>query len=218
MGDGGALTPSLEVGLRHDGGDAETGTGIEVGGGLSYTDPALGLTVDAKVRGLVAHEDADYAEWGASGSVRIDPGASGRGLSLTLAPTWGTAEGGAERLWSLHDTQDLVANDEIDARSRFDAEMGYGFSVFGDQGVATPHVGWSQSADTETLRLGHRLRLGSSEWNLGSEFSEDARVLRAGYAYRLGSVVDLSLEATRRDPVNDGAPEHGVMLRVGVRW
>ena len=74
MGDGGALTPSLEVGLRHDGGDAETGTGIEVGGGLSYTDPALGLTdpvlgltLDAKVRGLAAHEDADYAEWGASG-------------------------------------------------------------------------------------------------------------------------------------------------------
>ena len=218
VGDGGALTPSLEVGLRHDGGDAETGTGIEVGGGLSYTDPALGLTVDAKVRGLVAHEDADYAEWGASGSVRIDPGASGRGLSLTLAPTWGTAEGGAERLWSLHDTQDLVANDEIDARSRFDAEIGYGLSVFGDRGVATPHVGWSQSADTETLRLGHRLRLGSSEWNLGSEFSEDARVLRAGYGYRLGNVVDLSLEATRRDPVNDDAPEHGVMLRAGVRW
>ena len=58
VGDGGALTPSLEVGLRHDGGDAETGTGIEVGGGLSYADPALGLTVEAKARGLVAHEDA----------------------------------------------------------------------------------------------------------------------------------------------------------------
>ena len=134
VGEGGALTPSLEVGLRHDGGDAETGTGVEIGGGLSYTDPASGLTVDVKVRGLVAHEDADYAEWGASGSVRIDPDASGRGLSLTLAPAWGATTGGAERLWSAHDAQALVANDAFDAETRFDAELGYGFSVLGGRG------------------------------------------------------------------------------------
>ena len=176
--------------MRHDGGDAETGTGIEIGGGLSYTDPASGLTVDAKARGLVAHEDA---EWGAGG-------------------------GGAERLWSAYDAQDLVSNDEIDARSCFDAEIGYGFTVFGNRGVATPLAGWSRSADTETLRLGHLLRLGFSEWNLESEFGEDARVLRAGYGYRLGNVLDLNLEATRRDPVNDEAPEHGLMLRGEMRW
>ena len=79
VGDGGVLTPTLEAGLRHDGGDAETGTGIELGGGLAWTDPARGLTVEAKARTLIAHEDADYREWGASGSVRIEPGASGRG-------------------------------------------------------------------------------------------------------------------------------------------
>lgn len=28
---GGLLTPSLEVGLCHDGGDADTGSGVEVG-------------------------------------------------------------------------------------------------------------------------------------------------------------------------------------------
>ena len=59
MAGGQALTPSLEVGLRHDGGDAETGTGIELGAGVSYADPALGLTVEGKARGLLAHEDTD---------------------------------------------------------------------------------------------------------------------------------------------------------------
>ena len=100
---GGALTPSFEVGFRHDGGDAETGTGIEIGGGLSYTDPATGITVDAKARGLVAHEDTDYAEWGASGSVRIEPDAAGRGLLLSLTPAWGADSGGAEPcgLWRM---------------------------------------------------------------------------------------------------------------------
>ena len=86
VGDGGSLVPSLEVGFRHAGGDAEMGAGIEIGGGLSYTDPTSGLTAETRVRGLLAHEDSDYTEWGASGSVRLEPDASGRGLSFSLAP------------------------------------------------------------------------------------------------------------------------------------
>ena len=89
--DGRQLTPTLEVGVRHDWGDAETGFGLEVGGRMQYAHPALGLTIEAAVRGLLAHEDSDYEEWGASGTVRLAPGVSGRGLSLTLAPTWGAA-------------------------------------------------------------------------------------------------------------------------------
>ena len=34
-GSGAAITPSAEVGLRHDGGDAETGAGVEVGAGCA---------------------------------------------------------------------------------------------------------------------------------------------------------------------------------------
>ena len=63
-GEGARLTPSAEVGLRHDGGDAETGTGLEVGAGLSYVAGAL--TVEGQVRTLVAHEDSGYEEWGMS--------------------------------------------------------------------------------------------------------------------------------------------------------
>ena len=39
---GGALVPTLEMGLRRDGGDAETGTGIELGGGVELHRPRLG--------------------------------------------------------------------------------------------------------------------------------------------------------------------------------
>ena len=67
------LTPALELGLRHDGGDAETGTGVELGGRVSYTDAGSGLTVEANARKLIAHEDSGYEEWGAGGSVRLDP-------------------------------------------------------------------------------------------------------------------------------------------------
>ena len=216
---GGALTPSLEAGLRHDAGDAETGTGIEIGGGLSYTDPATGITVEGKARGLVAHEDTDYAEWGASGSVRIEPGASGRGLSLTLAPSWGADTGGAERLWSVEDARGLGTRDDaFEAESRLEAEVGYGISVFGGRGVATPHAGWSRAGESEALRLGQRLKLGTSEWRLESEFGEENRTFRAGYGYRAGGFLDLSVEASRREAANDDAPAHEVMLRVRMRW
>ena len=218
--DGAMLTPRFEVGLRHDGGDAETGTGVEVGGGVSYTDPASGLTVEAKARGLIAHEDEGYREWGASGSVRIDPGASGRGLSLTLSPTWGAAASGTERLWGLRDASGLGGRDGgFEPERRLDAEVGYGFSVLDGRAVATPYAGWSQAGERETLRLGQRLRLGQgTEWRLEGELGEDERIFRAGYGYRLGSGLTLTTEASRREPANDDAPEHALALRASMRW
>ena len=61
-GNGATFTPSAQVGLRHNGGDAETGTGVEVGGGLRYSAGAL--TIEGQVRTLVAHEASGYKEWG----------------------------------------------------------------------------------------------------------------------------------------------------------
>ena len=216
---GGALAPTFEAGLRHDGGDAETGAGIELGGGLRYTDPAARLTAEAKVRGLVAHQDADYSEWGASGSLRLEPHASGRGLSLTLAPFWGADSGGAERLWSAADARGLGrADDTSEPGSRLDAEVGYGFTVLGGRAVATPHAAWSRSKESETLRLGQRLKLGGSHWNLESEVAEDARTLRAGYGFRLGPSGDLGLEASRRDAADGNGDGYELMLRARLRW
>ena len=220
VGDGGRLVPTLEVGLRQDGGDAETGTGIELGGGLAWTDPATGLAVEAKVRGLVAHEDADYSEWGAGGSVRIAPGADGRGLTLTLAPAWGAAEGGAERLWSHGDARAFAPEGETEAGagSRIEAELGYGFAVLGGRAVATPWAGMTRSGADETLRLGQRLTMGASQWSLESAFGAAGRSYSAGYGYRVGPSLDLTLEASRREAANDNAPEHEIMLRAGMRW
>ena len=50
-----SLRPSVEVGLRRDRGDAETGAGMDVGGGLALTDTVTGLSLDPRVRRLVVH-------------------------------------------------------------------------------------------------------------------------------------------------------------------
>ena len=212
-----SFTPRGEIGVRHDMGDAEKGTGIEVGTGVKFA--GTGFSVEGAVRALVAHEESGYEEWGASGSVRIDPDGSGRGLSLTLTPTWGNASSAAGRLWSAGDAQGLGARDEtFEAESRLEAQVGYGFSVLDGRGVATPHVGWSRTGESETVRLGQRLKLGASQWSLESELGQDTRSFRAGYGYRLGSALDLNLEAARHEPAGDETPGHEVQLRVGLRW
>ena len=47
MGGGAVLTPSAELGVRHDVGDAETGTGVEVGGRVAWEYAEAGLSVEA---------------------------------------------------------------------------------------------------------------------------------------------------------------------------
>ena len=55
-----SLTPSVEVGLRRDGRAAGPGAGMDVGGGLAFSDTATGLSLDVRVRTLVVHQ-ADSA-------------------------------------------------------------------------------------------------------------------------------------------------------------
>ena len=158
MGDG-VLTPGLEVGLRHDGGDAETGTGVELGGRVSWADQGSGLSLEANVRALVAHEDSNYREWGASGAVRLAPGERGRGLSFSLAPTYGAPGSGIERLWSAQDAQGLApGGSDFEPESRLEGELGYGLPLLGDRFTGTPHVGFGFSdTGARDYRMGWRL-------------------------------------------------------------
>ena len=170
VGEGATFTPSAEVGLRHDGGDAETGTGVEVGAGLRYS--AGPLSIEGRVRTLVAHEDSGYEEWGASGAIRVSPGASGRGLTLSIAPAWGRTGSATEQLWSARDASALAADEEFEAASRLEMEAGYGLGLAGNRGVLTPYAGATLGdGGSRTMRSGVR-------WTLGSELAVTAEATR----------------------------------------
>ena len=192
--EGRSLTPTMEVGLRHDWGDAETGFGLELGGRVQYADPALGLTIDAAVRGLLAHEDDDYQEWGASGTVRINPGATGQGLSLTLAPAWGATASGVNGLWSRQTTAGLAPQGTRQTPAgRLNAEVGYGFTPFGT-GLLTPYAGTVLSEGAaRTYRVGGRLQL-TGGWATG---------------------LQVSLEGTSQEPAGQQPANQGLRLQVG---
>ncbi|MCY4548352.1 MAG: hypothetical protein OXC28_08280 [Defluviicoccus sp.] len=188
VGNGTTLRPSLEAGLRYDGGDAETGAGLELGGGLEFRDPARGVSVEASGRLLVMHSDSDYRDWSVSGSFRLDPEADGRGLFLSLQPSYDT--GGAERGGQLMPEQGFagIENDrKPSGKVRF--EMGYGLGAFGT-GVLTPHAGVEvDDAGTRRYGTGVRLRLGGN----------------------------LSLGVTSRHRF-EGGNDHALQLRGSARW
>ena len=194
MGNGATLRPSLELGLRHDGGDAETGTGVEIGAGVSYADPASGLSVEAKTRMLVAHADSDYREWGASAAVRLAPDERGRGLSLSLSPTLGAADSGADRLWGARDAGGLAPDGEFAASRGLNAELGYGLSGPQGFGILTPYTGLSLTGGAE-------------------------RTLKAGARWNASERATVALEATREEEGSEsGNAGHTLMLRAQLRF
>ena len=161
LASGGSLTPSFEVGLRHDGGAGATGTGLELRGGLRYVDPVLGLTVEGRGRVLAAYGEA-YEEWGASGLIRVDPGIDGLGLSLSLAPSYGQTASGVQRLWNqgLPQGAPQRPNATQAPTGRLAAEVGYGLAAFAGQGLVTPYSAVTLDGDTQQYRVGSRLELG----------------------------------------------------------
>ena len=190
LASGATLTPSIEIGMRFEGGDGETGNGVEAGGRLRYSDAASGLTLEGRIRTLLTHS-GDYEEWGVSGLARLDPGAAGRGLAISLQPAWGRTAGGVQSLWENRQIAGAAFADQADVR--VNAEIGYRLVAGRGLGMVTPYAG------------------------IGL-VGERARSWRAGARWQLSSDAKLSLEGTRHEATNDDGPEHGLMLRCALYW
>ena len=155
---GGVLAPKVEAGLRYDGGDAETGAGLEVGGGLAYDKARLTVQVDGRV--LLTHRDRDYEEWGYSLSFAYQPGEDGRGLRYQAGSQWGATQSGVQSLWSLQNAGGLANGARTADGQRYTAELGYGFGV---RRLWYPYVGTeSGGASSPALRFGLKLNAGSA--------------------------------------------------------
>ena len=137
------LTPQLELGVRLDGGDADTGIGTDLGGAASFANTRLGLEVVARGHWLVAHQARNFKERGASLTVRLDPGSDRKGWGLSVAPLWGNPGGGANALW--RNEQMLGARHHGDRSealrwqpNRAQADLSYGLSTRGGRGRLIP--------------------------------------------------------------------------------
>ena len=109
LGAGEILVSTAEMGLRRDGGDADVGTGVDVGAGSRYVNEAYGLSAEGTIRWLMVHHATGFSEWGVGASVLYEPGGAERGLSVRLGSSWGMSTGSAVDLWAPHAAAKMAA-------------------------------------------------------------------------------------------------------------
>ncbi|MDE0335736.1 MAG: fibronectin type III domain-containing protein [Defluviicoccus sp.] len=205
LGGGEALIPSAEIGARHDGGDAETGFGVDLGGGLAWTAPGRGLRIELRGRGLLAHEERGFRERGFSGSLAWDPAPSSEsGPKATVAQTvGGPASGGADTLLARGTLAGLGASPGADGGGdlgtrRLEAKFGYGFATRGGRFASVPEIGLGLSDSGRDFSLG---------WRLVPDGAGGPGTFQ------------LSAEARRHETDGgDRPPEHSIGLRLSARW
>ena len=174
------VRPFVQASGRFDGGDGQTGGGLEVAGGLRYA-AAAGLALEALGRALTLHSAAGYREYGAQVTLRYAPAPDGQGLTLALSPQWGAdaQSRGAEALWG----GPAVAPGRPGWRrpapqAALDGEVGYG--------IPLPRLG-----GLLRLRSGFRLRAGR-----GAADARDLEVAAAREQFQ--AVSDYRVEARLR--------------------
>ena len=142
---GAMLTPSLELGLRHDGGDAETGFGLDLGGGIVLSHPERGLQAELRGRGLLSHAAEGFRDRGFSGSLSWQQQPDSElGAALSHVTLQGLAD------------NDSSGNDHLE-NQRLELQLSYGFLAFGDRFTLTPELGLGLYDSGRDYLLGLRL-------------------------------------------------------------
>ncbi len=143
------LRPYVEANVRSDGGSAETGVGLEFGGGMRIAYPAWRLKADVHAQGLVMHTAAGFSEWGISGFVQV--GNRSEGLMMRVRPSWGLGQG-----MSLYGQQTIRDAAPMGTGvHRTELELGYG--VPWKEGSARSIMGMTQLSQGRMYRLGGEL-------------------------------------------------------------
>ncbi len=199
LASGASISSKLELGVRQDGGDAETGMGLEVGGGFAYADSARGFRVEATIRRMMIHQDDDFGEWGVGGSIIYQPLGPNEGLSLRMGSSWGVVQSSVQEMWSPHATGDWMGRGGrvtgLDTdRSRVTARMHYAFAPFGEGVSMAPYADFMLAGDTGGRRS------------------------RVGWRFDVMEALKLSVESGVPGSPGHGGPEgHGVTIRGSLR-
>ncbi len=185
---GGEVTPRFDAGVRYAGGDGETGAAGEVSLGLRYASATSRFAADGRLH--LVTSPGDYEEWGFQGTVTLQPGADGQGLSLSLTPAYGAAAAGIEQIWSHGLATAATATAAAEHNARMNVRLGYGVSLSSGS-VLTPYGEIILDA-TDSHRLG-------MNWKTPNKF-------------------DLNLLGERRPGTTTTDPEHSILMRGEIQF
>ena len=142
--------PYISSNVRRDGGSAETGFGLELGGGIRISYPDWALRGEVKTQGLVMHTENSFSEWGMSGSLQI--GLEAEGLMMRLRPSWGRRNS-----MSIL-SQQTIWNVAAAGPNAHQIEMEIGYGIPWKKGAARSVMGMTRLSQGAMYRLGGELR------------------------------------------------------------
>ena len=193
----GGLEPFGELSGRYDGGDGDAGSGVEVAAGSRYRSARL--DIEARGRMLAMHSASGYKETGFGARIRVRSHADGTGMSMSLSPRWGRAEGSG----SLWRDQALQLRNGAAGASRLRAPTlggGIGYGLAAARGVMTPALEMDRN---EYGRTRLRLALG---------YTPAPALMRAFDMH--GAMLDLGI--SRAEGLGSD-PEHEIRMRGRLR-
>ena len=88
---------ALQASARRDGGAGQTGTGMELSGGIRVAGGPF--RIDAQGRILVLHSSENYEERGLGARISVGSPSAEEGLSLSVSPRWGGPAVASGELW-----------------------------------------------------------------------------------------------------------------------
>ncbi len=122
---GNFTNPYAQAFARYDGGNGSEGVGLELAGGMYFESVVDGWALDVQGRWLAAHSESDYEERGVSVTLKKNPDADGRGLSLMLSPRWGAPTDSSSTMWE-ENAADLADRSAPNESAAMGVEVGYG--------------------------------------------------------------------------------------------
>ena len=195
---GGTLTPKFEIGWRYDGGDAEIGQGMDIGGGLLWSAAVPGMSAEIVIRRVLMHEATGFSDWSVSGLVRYDPNPSSeRGLSASLTSSVGQPSlDGANALLERKTMAGLVSSNTSHG-GQLTAVAAYGFPILGGRFTGTPWVRAGLLENGRDYRVGYRI----------------------SPVGQFGSQMQIGIEGMQREnDYGDAVTEHAIGLRIALGW
>ena len=154
---GASITPTLSLGLLHDGKDQNTLRGVEFNNGVSYSDP-IGLELAGNAR-MIFEQTSQARLWNLNGSIYYDFGNDQLGTMFKISGTYAQTPSNYSELLNMS----IIDNGSSGSmENSVNTELQYGLSICGTTCLVTPYAGYD--FDTNGLsqsQLGVRLSIGT---------------------------------------------------------
>ena len=150
------LRPYMGLDILHDGGDAETGLGVDLSVGVDWFDTEKGLTVGLSGHKVIHHADDAYENWGMSFRLAYDPRPKTKeGFSAVVSHA--VDRDNSDNSGSLVGTTSAGGIDNPENTDRtWQLEAAYGTAR--EEGmVGSSYTRVSGSNDPENVRVGYRI-------------------------------------------------------------